>query len=187
MARFANVTVRPGVVAPFPAAASASEPPAIVSGIVRAWSVSRAFLPTEFVMPGLPRPERVGPFQRVEAGSGGLLELHRSVALPASSRAAAVVARLHVRAVAAGPRAFELGFSDRATVFLNGQPVFEGEASYSFDAPRREGLIGYDQARLWLPLAAGDNELLVVVSDSFGGWGLMGRFPDSDGIAVEAR
>jgi hypothetical protein len=117
----------------------------------------------------------------------GLLELHRHVAMPANSRAAAAVARIHLRAAQAGPRALDLGFSDRAAVFLNGRPVFEGEASYSFDKPRREGLIGYDQARLWLPLQAGDNELAVVVSDSFGGWGLMGRFADPAGLEVEAR
>jgi hypothetical protein len=39
--------------------------------------------------------------------------------------------------------AFDLGFSDVATVFVNGLQVFRGDASYSFDRPRREG-IGFD-------------------------------------------
>jgi hypothetical protein len=45
----------------------------------------------------------------------------------------------------AAPRnvAFDLGFSDVATVFVNGLQVFRGDASYSFDRPRREG-IGFD-------------------------------------------
>ena len=65
-------------------------------------------------------------------------------------------ARVNVNA--AGTYAFELGFSDIATVFLNGRTVFRGDGTFTTDTPRREGLIGYDQARLYLPLAAGDNE-----------------------------
>jgi hypothetical protein len=71
-------------------------------------------------------------------------------------------------------------------VFVNGEPIFRGDASYSY-AGRREGLIGFDQARLYLPLRAGENELLIVLSDVFGGMGLMGRFPDSAGLTVEPR
>ena len=101
--------------------------------------------------------------------------------------ATAGAARLHVRAAREGLHALDLGFSDRATVFLNRRPLFRGEASYSFDNPRREGLIGYDQARLYLPFRMGDNELLVVVSDAFGGMGLMARFPDPTGLELDAR
>ena len=73
------------------------------------------------------------------------------------------------------------------THFVNGRPLFRGEGSYSYDAPRREGLIGFDQARLWLPLKAGENDLAVLVSDGFGGWGVMGRFADPRGLLVEPR
>ena len=94
---------------------------------------------------------------------------------------------MRVKAASAGVRAFDLGFSDRVTVFLNGRPTFSGEASYSFDNPRRDGVIGYDQARLWLPLSEGENELAFLVSDGFGGWGLMGRFADPTGLEVAPR
>jgi hypothetical protein len=71
-------------------------------------------------------------------------------------------------------------------VFVNGRPVFKGDASYTFDLPRREGLIGFDQARLYVPLNAGDNEVAVLVSDSFGGWGLMARFAPAKGVTIES-
>ena len=48
-------------------------------------------------------------------------------------------------------------------MFVNGRPLFYGDQSYRFDAPRREGLIGFDQARVYLPLDAGLNELAVLV------------------------
>lgn len=185
IARYANVRVRPGEV-PFDLA-SVPPPPAPAAGVVRAWSVSQSFVPSSEPPTTLPGADVLGRFTRVEAEASGLVELHRHVALPKGVRSAAAVARLKVKAAAAGPRAFDLGFSDRATVFLDGRPLYSGEASYSFDNPRREGLIEPAQARLWLPLHAGDNELAVLVSDSFGGWGLMGRFPDSAGLAIEPR
>jgi hypothetical protein len=40
---------------------------------------------------------------------------------------------------------------------------------------------------VYLPLRAGDNVLSVVVSDSFGGWAVMGRLRDSAGVTVVAR
>jgi hypothetical protein len=36
-------------------------------------------------------------------------------------------------------------------------------------------------------LTAGDNELAVIVADAFGGWGLMGRFPDPAGLELSPR
>ena len=107
--------------------------------------------------------------------------------MPEGSRVSAVVARLVLTAAAPRVVAFDLGFSDTATVVLNGVPIFTGDASYSFDRPRREGLIGFDQARLYLPLQAGQNDLSVIVTDSFGGWGLMGRLVNAPDVTVGAR
>jgi hypothetical protein len=187
IARFANVTVSPEASFDFDAAAAHAPPAQSATAgaiIVRAWSLSRAFVPKQGASRVLPGPDLTGAFTRLQAEPDGLLALHRYVKVPANSPGAAAVARVTVRAASAGAYAFDLGFSDVATVFVNGQPLFTGDASYSFDRPRREGLIGYDQARLYLPLVAGDNEIAVVVSDSFGGWGLMGRFPDAAGLTL---
>jgi hypothetical protein len=186
VARFSNVTVRKDVLAydfgPDPA------PPAAEPGSIRAWMMSPSFAPPAAgTAPALPSAG-AGPWTRVEAEPSGLAELHGLVKMPAGGkRETAAAARVHVRAESAGTYTFDLGFSDTALVFLNGRPLFRGEAGYSYDNPRREGLIGYDQARLYLPLSAGDNELVVVVGDSFGGWGIMGRFAGAAGLTVEAR
>ena len=186
IARYSNVVVRPGVV-PVDLAALPAPPPAPEPGAFGAWAVSNAI--PALADEGTPlRPEdaAVGAYRRVETLPGGLLELHRVVQAPEGSREMTAAARVRIHAERPGRRPLDLGFSDRATVFLNGEPLFRGEASYSY-AGRREGLIGYEQARLYLPLRAGENELLVVVSDSFGGMGLMGRFADPAGLVVEAR
>ena len=184
VARFANVRVQAGPPAvdidALPGAPAAEEP-----ARVRQWRLARA--PAWPDGAGVPAAPTVGADATVvEARPDGLVEVHRYLKLPAEGSRLAAVARIHVQAERAGLRAFDLGFSDRAVVFVNGSPVFRGEASYSY-AGRREGLIGFDQARLYLPLRAGDNTVLVALEDSFGGMGIMGRFADGAGLRVEAR
>jgi hypothetical protein len=193
IARFANLVVRPGPVAyDFDAALAAGaapsrDAPAESVTLVRSWAVSRSFVPENNDLPVLPGAAVTGEFRTLDAEPAGLLELHRYVPVPKNSRVTAGVARIRIRAGAAGAYGFDLGFSDIATVFLNGRPIFRGDASYSVDGPRREGLIGYDQARLYLPLVSGDNDLSILVSDVFGGWGIMGRFVGAPGLTMEAK
>jgi hypothetical protein len=194
IARFSNVVVKPDVSFDFARAMrtpNASSSPSSTSSpaftVIRSWSVSQAFVPKDGVSPTIPGSSVTGPFTPLETDPDGLLALERHVKVPEGTRLAAAVARVNVQAEQAGTYTFELGFSDIATVFVNGVPVFRGDASYSFDRPRREGLIGYDQATLFLPLRAGSNDVAVVVSDSFGGWGIMGRLRSAPGLTLEER
>lgn len=191
IAKFANVVVRPGAVGFDFASAirAAAPPPATPPGaeIVREWAVSKSFVPNVTADAGLPSAGELGALARIVTDANGLINFHQHVAVPAGARLWAVVARVHVRATRAGTYSFDMGYSDTVKLFVNGRPLYGGDAGYSFDRPRREGLIGFDQARLYLPLNAGDNEISVVVADVFGGWGLMGRFVDAAGLVVEAR
>lgn len=184
-ARFANVTVRPDHV-PFDFS-TVPVPDTTEPARIREWRVSEPFVPGDDD-PATLTPDRFrGESQVIAAEPSGLVVLNKFIDAPGGSRRVAAIARVTVRAERAGTRRLDLGFSDIATVFLNGQPIYRGDAHYSFDAPRQEGLIGYGQATLFLPLRAGDNELAVLVDDSFGGWGLQARFKDAAGLSVEAR
>ncbi len=179
-ARFANLVVRKDVVEyAFPPVVAPSPKP----GIVTAWSVGPFFAPGTGAIEALPA---AGPAVRATATPDGLVNLHEHVKVPRDVKRVATTARLTVKATHAGPRRFNLGFSDEVSVFLNGQLLYAGNARYSYNQPRREGLIELEQAALWLPLRAGDNEIAVTVADSFGGWGLMGQFPDASGLTVSA-
>ena len=194
IARFANVEIRPDVTFDLAAAvakmSAGTAAPTSAAGsftVIRSWSVSRSFVPKDEDVPALPAANVTGEFQRLDTEEDGLLELHRHVKLPQpESRGAAAVARVNLRAAQAGTYGLDLGFSDIATVFVNGTPIFRGDDSYSYDR-RRDGLIAFDQARIYLPLRAGDNDLAIVLSDSFGGWGLMGRLVGAPGLSVAAR
>ena len=181
IAEFANVRVRPGEVAYTFAAASPE--PDIAPGVIASWNVGEPFDAKQLAPMSL-MPQWTATQTRVDARPSGLVELHRYVKLPTFTRAVGVAATVRVTAARAGLRRFDLGFSDAATVFLNGRPIFHGDDSYDF-LNRRDGLISFDQATLYLPLRAGRNELTVVVTDHFGGWGVMGRFADVRGLTIE--
>ena len=179
--RFANLVVRPNATAyDF---ANAPQPPAVLPGTIRTWEVSDAFAAPDSALQSI-SPELIKNFKRVEIEPDGFVELHKSLKIPAGVRGyVGTVARIRVHAQQPVTRRFDLGFSDRVTVFLNRVPIFHRDDSYDF-ARRRDGLISFDQAAVYLPLKAGDNEITLIVADRFGGWAVMGRFPDTAGLTI---
>jgi len=85
-----------------------------------------------------------------------------------------VLARTTIRSSGARTQLLELGFSDRAVVFLNGRPIYRGDDTYRSRDYRFLGGIGWYDA-LYLELVEGENELAVAVSEDFGGWGVQAR------------
>jgi len=116
---------------------------------------------------------------RLEAEPSGLVNLARASGI-ADGRDTAF-ARAVIRAAAAGAKKLEFGFSDRVRVYLNGRLLFGADDSYRTRDYRFLGSIGWWDA-LWLPLEEGPNELVLAVSEDFGGWGVQARFPDPAGL-----
>jgi len=167
---FANVVVRPDAADyVFPAMGDEAAPP---TDIVRDWLVSDPFVTPDGPITKLPA---ASGWKKLETEPSGLLMLLRHTARPERGKRATVLAKLTVEATREERVPLHLGYSDEVTVFLNGAPLFTADDSYSFDRPRREGLIGLDQGTGYLPLRAGPNELILAVTDVFGGWGLIGR------------
>jgi hypothetical protein len=152
----------------------------VVPGLVTRWQVSPPFEVPRGLVADLPARLLPGRKQWIsyDVEPTGVLVIGRHVRRPAAQ--AAVVSRLVVQAPAAGLRRLRLGFSDFVTVFVNGRPLFGADAHYSFDAPRQDGVIGLSQATVWLPLRKGENEVLLIVADGFGGWGLMGQLDSAN-------
>ncbi|MDQ6689691.1 MAG: hypothetical protein M3Z18_04200 [Gemmatimonadota bacterium] len=182
--RYADLVVRPGVVA-----YSFTNPPpepTPAPGTIRAWDVGEPFVAPDSALSVI-SPEWVRTFTNVPIEPDGFAELHRYVKLPPGvKRFVGAVARIRVTAQVAGIRRLDLGFSDRVTVFLNGQPVFYRDDSYDYER-RRDGLISLDQAAVYLPLRAGVNDISLIVTDRFGGWAVMGRFPEMRGLTVSPQ
>jgi hypothetical protein len=137
-------------------------------GVLREWDVSEAF-PEHELEAALGAGHA---WTQIGAEPSGLLDLARVQGLEGDRNT--VLARTTIVAGEEGPRLLELGFSDRAVVYLNDRPLFRGDDSYRSRDYRFLGSIGWHDA-LYLPLRAGENELVVAVSEDFGGWGVQAR------------
>lgn len=76
------------------------------------------------------------------------------------------------------------GFSDRARVYLNGKILAGGSDGFVSRDYRFLGTMGYFDD-VYLPLKKGKNELWIAVSENFGGWGIMAKFDNKEGIKVD--
>jgi hypothetical protein len=156
---------------------SSDSPPAEPSedDAIPAWSVS-----DPFPEGSSPDPAELG-WTRLDSEPSGLTNLARAHAIRDGRNT--VYARSVVRAERAGSWELAFGFSDRAVFSLNGRPLYRGDYTYRSRDYRFLGGIGYWDT-LVLPLEAGDNELLVAVSEDFGGWGVQARFAETDGLTL---
>ena len=163
-----------------PPAFRGSGPPAIpaVPGIVPGWSVSTPF--SEAAIPALEIPGKVLDsvgWARLESEPTGVVNLAKLAGV--SEAANTVWASTTIRSDRARVVAMPFGFSDRAVVYLNGRALFRGDDSYRSRDYRFLGSIGWYDT-VMLPLEAGENDLSIAVSESFGGWGIQARFEPDD-------
>jgi hypothetical protein len=153
------------------------DPPPLptVDNIVPAWEVSDPF------PEGEKEPFAGRTWTRLEAEPNGLADLAR--VNPVRDDRNTVLARVTIRSDRARTVRMVFGFSDRAVVHLNGRPLYRGDDTYRSRDYRFLGSIGWWDS-VYLPLDAGDNELAIAVSETFGGWGVQARFPDTAGLAL---
>lgn len=180
---FSNLQVRPGVIT-YEFGPAPQTTPAPV-GLITSWTFGEAFAAPDSAISSI-LPAWTAKRTTLGVEPDGFVELNRHLKLPANTRYWGTVARVTVNAERAMTKRLDLGFSDRATVFLNGRPIFYRDDSYDYEN-RRDGLISLKQAAVYLPLRAGANEVSVVLTDRFGGWAIMGAFPDMAGLKVEAK
>jgi len=81
-------------------------------------------------------------------------------------------------------RKMDFGYSDRVKAFCNGQAIYSGNNSFRTRDFRYLGTIGYFDA-IYLPLKKGENTIMLAVSETFGGWGVMGKWENMEGIQVK--
>ncbi len=137
-------------------------------GVLRSWEVSEAFPEGELAQ----ALESDHTWTAVDAEPTGLLDLARVQGIRDGQNT--VLARTRISSPRPETRLLELGFSDRAVAYLDGRPIFRGDDSYRSRDYRFLGSIGWYDA-LFLPLREGENELVVAVSEDFGGWGVQAR------------
>jgi len=156
-------------------------------GTVMTWQVSQPVDGAQFAnKPQLSASDTDGlKFSALKASSSGLSNLARLSGVKPGANA--VYAKFSVSSQTAQNKKFEFGFSDTATVYLNGKAIFSGADYRASRDYRFLGTVGYWDA-VYLPLNEGDNEVVIVVSElvqDTTGWAVQGRFVDMDGLAIK--
>jgi hypothetical protein len=74
-----------------------------------------------------------------------------------------------------------IGYSDRIKLYCNGNALYSANNSFRTRDYRYLGTIGYFET-VYLPLKKGNNTIILAVSETFGGWGVMAKWENLDGI-----
>jgi sugar lactone lactonase YvrE len=166
---FSNFAFRPTSDLSFPPAPLIHMPP----GCVLEWELSRPMKKRLLDFDSYPdlKAPGVTPWTKVSAQSNGILDIARTYGR-LGAEPDGILARAVIRADKEGSKKYWFGYSDEASVFINGRLVFYGNSAYRYRDTSFLGIVGlYDAVNL--PLKKGANELLVVIGETSGGWGLV--------------
>jgi hypothetical protein len=159
----------------------ASKPVTTVPGTVMQWQVSGPF--SEKSLDGITSlkmlPKTDMTWKTASAENTGTVNLASLVTFSPDNNS--VFAKVIIDSDKEQVKKFRFGFSDRARVYFNGNLLFSGEDDFQTRDYRFLGTIGYFDA-VYLPLKKGLNEIQIAVSETFGGWGVRGKFDDVSGI-----
>ena len=178
---FSNVRVQPDPSLRLPPPA----PSYGVPGVICDWEISRGFpalLLDTGVYPTAGTLSEAG-WRKVSAEPSGLVDIARTVRF-GGTEPETVLARTIIRSKEGrSSLKLDFGYSDAVDIFLNGTLLFSGDSTYRRRDPSFLGIVGYWDS-VNLPLRRGDNELLLAVTEGFGGWGFMCR--DSSAVFTAA-
>jgi sugar lactone lactonase YvrE len=144
-------------------------------GMITRWEMSKAFNASRIDLKTGPYPRFYTIFfagwRPVESEPSGLVNISR-YAKRSGRDPDCVLARKIFFSPDRRMVQLSFGYSDEASVFLNGKKVFYGNSAYRYRDPSFLGVIGlFDSA--YLQLERGLNEIFFIVKESFGGWGLL--------------
>lgn len=145
----------------------------IPEGMIRDWVVTQAY-PLDRVNRDA-YPNFYGIFlsewQQMQTSPNGLLDV--ALRTPRQNQTGDLVLARHIfwsdedRVMN-----LNLGYSDEVDLFFNGQRLFRGQSRYQQRDPSFLGIVGlYDQVPV--RVQKGLNEIFLMVSEVFGGWGFM--------------
>ena len=120
-------------------------------------------------------------WKKLSIENGGFANLARLYPVTDSNT---VLAKITVVSDKDQIKKLDIGYSDRVKAFCNGQVIYSGNNSFRTRDYRYLGTIGYFDA-IYLPLKKGENTIMLAVSETFGGWGIMGKWENMEGILVK--
>jgi hypothetical protein len=171
-ANFSNVIVSPADTTA-PATRPADPPPA--PHTLTKWELSPAFETTRVNDSVLPDRTALNAFAwtSVTAESSGLVNIaeYRRRTRSSDSSLALVFARSIITAPRAQQMKLTFAYSDRVHIFVNGRLLFAGNSTFQARDPSFLGVASLGPDAIYVDLRPGPNEIVLAVSEKFGGWG----------------
>ncbi len=181
--RFSNIVFRPLEEGEELIGAPVETPP-LPDGVIGQWRVSAPFAETEVEnMLTLPKgAAHDHTWTALDVETNGIANLSKLAGPDEGSDT--VFVRLDIKAEKKMMKEMRFGYSDRVRIYLNGKRVFAGDAGWRTRDYRFLGTVGFLDS-VGLDLKKGDNEILVAVSETFGGWAFAGAMADRNGVTLE--
>jgi len=167
-AALSNVSVRP---APIVASSSSEAPILQAAETLTDWEAVGPFPAATEMKYGA---ENLKGWKRIEVEENGLVILNRQFAAVRGARTALL--RTNINSADARAARLELGYSDEVKIFLNGEPVYQGNNGFESRHPEYIGFVKPGFESVYLRLRPGTNELVIALTDDQRfGWGLTAR------------
>jgi len=147
-------------------------------GMLSEWEVSEILNFGDLEYDKSPRDQKLTELNwtNIQADPSGLVNL--SKIYPRTYRTGdAVFVKTNIYAEEDGVKQFTFGYSDVISIFLNGQIYYTGVSTYRSRDLSFLGIIGLNDV-VYLPLKKGENELMLMMGEGFGGWGFMMQTSD---------
>lgn len=173
-----SVTPIPGYENPAPL-----PPPApLPTGTVEFWRVSSPMARDAAMTRAAAGDWNDVDWRRIPVETHGVANL--SLVGARTPEAQTAIARFTLHSDAARTATMRFGFSDEVRIFLNGRPLYEGADAQASRDYRFLGIVGFWDT-LFLPLEAGDNEVVFVVTEpTNGGWAAAARIEPQTGVVI---
>jgi len=175
LAHFANFTFRHDSNLEFEPALEVQTPP----GLLVDWELSEPVKITQIDRENAPSDAKLASLEWKKAAgeSSGLVDIARTYARQGADPDC-VLARTILQSDKDQIKKLIFGYSDEVSIFLNGNILFRGHSEYLRRSARFSGIVGLNDS-VFLPLEKGPNELLLMVTENFGGWGFICRLTKS--------
>lgn len=153
-------------------------------GMITQWQLSQAFKISQINREHFPTRQKLPDikWQEVSSEPSGLVNIARYV-MKTGMEPDCVLARTTIHSDKEQVKKLLFGYSDEISIFLNEKPLFRGNSEYQRRDPGFLGIVGMHDA-VFLDLQRGKNELLLMVTEVFGGWGFICKLDRLRGEAV---
>jgi len=178
-AYFANFSVTTDITCSF--GIKVSKP--VVPGAITSWEVTESITNNKIDSENYPGKKFLDElkWKSIAAEESGMINLTRHIT-GNPFQPAWVYARTILHSDSDKCLWYSFGYSDYITVFLNGNTVYQGINAFTSRDPSYAGLLGYFD-KVKLNLKKGDNELVLLVGEEFGGWGFSFRNAETEVVA----